>query len=246
MNTKSEWQSVHQQLMADERRRLQPPTAEEMLAYTRGELTAEEEASIQERLACYPELARTLTAEFPSEGAEPGEADYLSDEEYAVHWKRLQARMRPAAKEGRVVQFPRWIAGIAAAIAIATSVAWWQATIKLAQPRIVGDQQVLYPDGRRGAQQTVALTGSGESVLLAVPLIGQHDFANYRLELVETRTKRTLWKSGPLGPPPDETFAIVVPRRFLQPGVYQIAVYGVSGATEEPLATYSFRAPARP
>src|ERR1051325_10204358 len=65
MITKTEWQGLHQQLMADERKRMgDPPTAEEVLAYMSGELSAEEEERIRERLVCYPELVRTLTAPF--------------------------------------------------------------------------------------------------------------------------------------------------------------------------------------
>jgi len=247
MITKSDWQSVKQELMADERRRLEPPTAEEALAYTRGELSAEEEARIQERLVCYPELVRTLTAEFPAEGAEPGDPDYVTDAEFTMHWEAMKKRMSPAPREGRVLQFWRWTAAVAATIAIVLGGSLWQATIRMAQPRVVWDQQVLYPDGRRGGgQDAVLLTGQGESVLLAVPLIGQRDYTRYRLEIVDAGSARAVWSSGPLAPRDDETFVILVPRRFFEPGLYQVAVYGITGAAEERLATYSVRVPVRP
>jgi hypothetical protein len=246
MITKSDWQSANQQLMADERRRLEPPTAEEMLAYMRGELSEEEEKRIQERLACHPELVRTLTAEFP-EAAQPGDPDYVTDAEYAGHWKALQARIKRAPKEARVLQFWRWSAGVAAGLAVVASAAWWQATDKISQPRVVTEQWVLSPDGRRGGgAKVVTLTGRGESVLLTVPLIGPQDYTRYRLELIEARTKRAVWKSGALEPADDDTFVILAPRRFFDPGVYQVEVYGINGATEEPLATYSLLVPRRP
>jgi hypothetical protein len=243
MITKSDWQTVHRQLLADDRLKVgPPPTAEEMLAYTRGELSPEDQARVRERLISYPELLRTLTAEFPAEGAEPSDPDYLSDEEYAVHWASLQKRMPRAAAGGRVLQFWRWTAGVAAAIALILGGALWQAIHRIAQPRVVADQQVLFPDGRRGGGEAVTpLTGHGDSALLVIPLSGPHDYQRYRLELIDAESRRTLWRSAILAPPENDTFAILVPRAFLHPGICRIAVYGISGATEERLATSSFR-----
>src|SRR3712207_3458883 len=102
MITKTDWRTVNEQLMNDHRPRLDPPTADEMLAYTRGELSAEDEQRLQERLVRHPDLVRTLTAPFPTEGAKPGDPDYVSDEEYPAHWRALHARMQgmPAVQVG--------------------------------------------------------------------------------------------------------------------------------------------------
>src|SRR3954447_15685824 len=92
MTTKSEFSAANRDLVSENRATNgEPPTAEEVLAYTRGELTPEEEARIRERLIAYPDLVRTLTTPFP-EPAEPGHPDYLSDHEFARHWKALQKR----------------------------------------------------------------------------------------------------------------------------------------------------------
>src|SRR5436309_6784429 len=92
MTTKSELSAANRDLIAEKRASLgDPPSAEEMLAYTRGELAPGEEARIRELLIAYPDLARTLTAPFP-EGAEPDHPDYLSEHEFARHWKALQKR----------------------------------------------------------------------------------------------------------------------------------------------------------
>src|ERR1051325_5668871 len=57
MTTKSEWQAVNRQLRADQQKRLgEPPAAEELLAYTRGELPAEGGARGREWLAPGPAL----------------------------------------------------------------------------------------------------------------------------------------------------------------------------------------------
>src|SRR5260370_31105605 len=88
---KSDWQAASRELMAEARARLgPPPTAEEMLAYTRGELSEKEEARVRELLVCYPELARSLPEPFPSEGALPGDSDFLTDAEVANHWASVQ------------------------------------------------------------------------------------------------------------------------------------------------------------
>src|SRR5688572_17069965 len=115
MNTKSDWDAVRQQLMADERRRVElPPTSEEMLAYTRGELSAEEEERMRERLVCYPELVRTLTEAFPDEDPRPGDAGYVSDEEMTRRWAEIQSRVRHNPPTGgRVLQFTRAFAALA-------------------------------------------------------------------------------------------------------------------------------------
>ena len=63
----------------------EPPTSDEMLAYITGELSAEEEADFRSRVIHYPELMRTLVAQFP-EPAAPGDDDYLSDAEFSRHW----------------------------------------------------------------------------------------------------------------------------------------------------------------
>ena len=243
MITKTEWQSVHHQRMGDERRGMEPPTAEEMFAYTRGELSAEQETHVRERLVCYPELVRTLTAEFPTEGAERGDPDFMPDDEFAKHWASLQKRMRPHASEGgRVVQLWRFTAAIAAAIAVALGTMLWQVSHKPAEPRVVWEEQVLLPDGHRGpADAGPVLSPQGESVLLVVSLIGQRNFQQYRLGLIDGASDRVLWNSGVLASRDAESIAILVPRSFLKPGRYQIAVYGITGPTAEPVGTYSLR-----
>ncbi|HEX2121291.1 MAG TPA: hypothetical protein VHL59_06585, partial [Thermoanaerobaculia bacterium] len=154
MITKTEWQTVTRQLMADDRRRFdEPPTAEEMLAYTRGELTPEQEARVRERLVCHPDLVRTLTAPFPAEGAEPGEPDFLPDEELAQHWTAMQTRMRGArpVEGARVLQFWRISAALAAMLALVFGALLWQARLRVSEPRVVWEEQMLFPDdGRRG------------------------------------------------------------------------------------------------
>jgi hypothetical protein len=246
MITKSDWQSVHQQLVAEQRQKFgEPPTAEEALAYSRGELSPDEEAHMRERLLSHPELLRTLAAEFPAEGAEPGDSDYMTDGELAIHWNSLQKRRSARGERGRVVQFWRISTALAAAIALALGVMLWQSTQRVAQPSVVWEQQVLFPDGHRGGGSApTELAARGDTVLLVIPLISEGTHSQYRIEINGAGNGRTVWNSGPLAPREDQTFSILVPRRFLEPGDYQVVMIGISGAAEERLATYSLRVPA--
>jgi hypothetical protein len=223
-----------------------------VLAYTRGELPPEEEASVRERLLCHPDLVRTLTEPFPAEGAKRGDPDYLTDAEYEFHWAAMQTKMQkrvppaPAivSAPGRVLHFWRFATAIAATLVVVLGASLWQANQKLAEPRVVSEQQVLFPDGRRGGgSEAATLSAQGESVLLVVPVIGQNEYQQYRLELVNAASRSTIWKSEPLALRDDETFTLLVSRRFFRPGTYEVVVSGITGATEERVATYSLRVP---
>jgi hypothetical protein len=242
MTTKSEWQTVNQALMADDRRRLgEPPAAEEVLAYMRGELSAEEAARVRERLVCYPDLVRTLTGSFPVEGAQPGDEDYLSDREFASHWAALERRM----KRGRVVQFWPVFGAIAATLAIVFGGLFWQTRKELMTPRVM-DAVLLMRDGQRGpgGEAATTLTGRGEFVPLIVSTSDQTSFEQFRLEIVDaTKPQQALWSSPVLARSRDDLLAIVVPRKYLKPGKVQVILYGVSGARDEPVASYTLRVP---
>jgi hypothetical protein len=247
MNTKSDWRTVNEQLMNDDRRKLEPPTAEEMLAYTRGELSPEDEQRVRERLVCYPDLVRTLTEPFPDEGAEPGDRDYIPDEEYASHWDALQPRLRRSKRstQGRRLQFWRTSAALAAALAVALGLGWWLSLPGAASPRIVEQTESLMPDGRRGGSGTTGLVQKrGDSSLLVVPLINPRDYVEYRLELIRVKNNRTLWRSGVTRPRQDGPYAgfsVLIPNEIVDRGEYRIVVHGVAGKTERPVASYPVR-----
>jgi hypothetical protein len=244
MTTKSELYEASRALMAEDRRRVgEPPTAEEVLALMRGELPAEEGAHIRERLVAYPDLVRTLTVPFPTEGAEPGDPDYMSDDEFAARWAALQRR-RQNPGGGRVLQFWRAFGAIAAALALVFGALFWQAKSELTKPRVLWEQE-LYPDGRRGGGETsTEVTADVESFLLVT---GDSAFEKYRVEIVDAASNvpQTLWKSDPITRRSDGALAIVVHRKLFQPGKYQLVLYGVSGARQEPLSTYTIRVPTR-
>jgi hypothetical protein len=238
MTTKSEFAAAL--MAADHQRRIEPPTAEEMLAYTRGELPPEEAARIRERLIAYPELVRTLTAQFP-EGAQPGHPDYLSDDEFAGRWAALQKR-RQHPEGGRVLQFWRAFGAIAATLALVFGAMLWRAQTELKNPHLLV-QQVLMPDGQRGGgDAATAVTAQGEFFLL-VPFVGESAAESFRADIVAVNSGKAIWTSNAVRRNPDDSVMIVVPRRFFRSGRYQVRLYEINGARQEPLSTYTIRVP---
>src|SRR4051794_16785158 len=245
MITKSELSDVNGKVMAENRTTNgEPPTAEEVLAYTRGELAPEEEARIRERLIAYPDLVRTLTMPFP-EGAEPGHPDYLSDHEFARHWKALQKRRQ---RSNRGLQFWRSFSVIAATVAVALGAMLWRAETELKKPQAVWEQQELYSDSRRGVEgEPNKLTPNGESYLL-VPGLGSDLGADkLRVDILDMAVNppRTVWSSNAISRTSNGSLVIVLRRDSLKPGAYKLVVYGITGARQDELSTFTLRVPAR-
>jgi len=244
MTTKSELSAANRDLIAESRPAIgEPPTAEKALAYLKGELAPDEEARIREQLIAYPDLLRTLTAPFP-EPADPDHPDYLSDHEFARHWKALQKR-RHHSEDGR--QFWRAFGAIAAALAVVLGGLLWRAEMQLKQPVAVWEQQDLYPDGQRGiGERPNTLTPHGDSYLLVPSLSPDLAVDKLRAEIVDANNpSRTVWSGKALSRTSDGSLVIVVPREFLKAGTYRLVVYGITGERQEPLSSYTLRLPAR-
>lgn len=217
MSTKSDWQHVSQQLMADQRERLgDPPTSDELLAYMRGELSEAEEERIRDLLVCYPELARSLAEPFPE---------------------------KPRFFTVYAVPLYRSVAAVAAAVALLFAFMLWRNDRNVTDPRVSWKAVTLMPDGSRGVEQPIILEPDTD-YLLAPAILDQRQFAEYRVDLVHTGVKpeRVVW-SGTRERREDDTFVVDVQRSYLKPGRYQLVVYGVEGTRREQLARYSIRVP---
>jgi hypothetical protein len=258
MTSSSELQAIRQKMIEEGRATLgEPPTGEEMLAYTRGELSPDEEERVRELLVCYPELARTLTEAFP-EPAEPGDPDYLPDEELARHWASLQKRAhRPVTPEpaGQVVPFrrPLWTA-LAAALALVFAASFFyeyakvrQLTAERGRPVAVASQEPvqLYPDtSRGGATPPTILAPEGQPSVLLVPMNYGQEFPRYRLELLDS-AKQPVWKTDLAHHPDQDAFTVTIPAAFLKRGRYRLVVSGLDGARVEEQASYGLSVPGR-
>jgi hypothetical protein len=237
MITKADWLAILGDLTAEDREKLgTPPTAEELLAFERGELSPEETERIRRLLVAYPALAHAVAQPFP------GEDERLPDEEMDRRWAELRGRIREPRKPGRVLVFWR---ALAAGLAIALVGVAWQAHRERAMPFVVGDAQILEPDGRRGGgPEGVTLSPNGEWTLLTVPIIGSTGYDDYRLDIYAPEAEKPSWRSGALVRRSNDAFAILVPKPFLAaPGTYRIVLFGLRGSSEEQLATYSVRVP---
>jgi hypothetical protein len=261
MNDKKEWQEANRELIAEERRRLgDPPTVEEMLAYTRGELSEAEEERIQDLLVVYPELARMYCEPFPEE-PRPGDSDHVSEAQVAAGWNALQQRLRPRgdtpardeAQRGRVLSMRYVPTAVAAMVAVVFFGLFVQSEFRARhyarearQPHIPGAPQELVPDGNRGAGAPTLLSRDGEAYLLRPHLINQLKYPHYRLELHDAQGA-AIWTNAAAKPDDDdaETFQIVVPHAFLAEGEkYQLRIFGVDSETQHLLGTYDLGVPA--
>ncbi|HVG23184.1 MAG TPA: hypothetical protein VND45_03440 [Thermoanaerobaculia bacterium] len=246
MNTKSDWQAVHAQLLAERRRKLgDPPTVEEMMAYTRGELSRDEEERVRALLVSYPELLRAVTAEVPDDDAVPGDPYHLPDDVVSRQWNAFQERVRPdrTPEVGRVLPFWRASTAIAAALALTFGVLLWRAQARLDDPRVATvATHTLQPDGQRGGEQVPPTLHASQAdlFLLEILVLTEEEFPRYRIDITADGAARPMW-SNTTTRPDGETFTVVLQRTSLRPGTYKAAVYGIDGARSEPLATYAFR-----
>jgi hypothetical protein len=248
MITRTEWKPVHEAMTELDG---ELPTAEEMLAYRRGELPPAAEERVREQLVRYPELARAV-AQSSVDDPRPGDPDYLSEQELGVHWQSLQNRIHADRPEGgRVLQFWRISTAMAAMLAVLFGALLWKAQSELRQPvhAVVWERQDLRRGGTRGPSEDVVLrTPRNKEVLLVLPLMPQPQFAGYRLELVEVTgpKPRVVFDDTDVTATDSDTVEVLVqPERLEAGGRYEFVLYGVDGGREERLGTYSFRVPSR-
>jgi hypothetical protein len=255
MITKSELQAVYRDMIADDRHRLgDPPTVEELLAWERGDLSAEESARVRELLDAYPELARALATPFPTDDPRPGEPDFVTDEKLASQWAALRTNIGGAAPqhaaEARVLRFWRGAAlALAALLVLAFGAGLRQRQTnsrlmkELVEPRLRWEEQVLEPGGRRGGgSDAKVLSTAGDLFYLVGPIRDRSEFNQYRVEIVGREPQRLLWSSSPQRND-NETFAVIVPHAFMPAGDYDIVLKGINGAREEKVDTFPVRVP---
>ena len=218
----------------DRRRRMEPPTVEEMLAYRRGELSGEVEERVREQLICWPELLRALMTPYPDDGAA------LPSAVIERQWKAMRREI--SEPRGRVLSFRNALTAAAAALAVVFAGLFWQAKMERRRP-VALSQQMLLPDGQRGpGDGATTLAARGDAYLLTPTLLSEQRFEAYRFDLVDG-SGSSRWSSGLVHRADDDTLAVLVPRAFLPPGRYKLILYGVSGQRQEQLETYSVRVP---
>jgi hypothetical protein len=245
MTNKSEWQEANRRLLAEQREKLgDPPTAEEMLAYSRGELSESEEERIRDLLVAYPDLARMYAAPFPEEG-EAG----VSDERVAAGFETLRQHLGTSAVPLRTPVRRYLPTTIAAALALLFFGLFVQAESRARNherghvPNVLGAPQELSPVNNRGPEKPTVLQKDGEAYLLKPQLISRVRYPHYSIELYDAAG--VIWTSHAAQAAEDNTFQIVIPHDFLRPGAtYQLRIFGVDGETRQHLGSYDVQAPA--
>ncbi|MDQ3281106.1 MAG: hypothetical protein M3Q69_06815 [Acidobacteriota bacterium] len=225
----SDVQATLDRLDAEDRARLGAlPTAEEIVAYTRGELSGAEEERIREWIVCEPELARAVALEYPAD-----DTAAVSEHEVASHWRAFQKDLpgeRPAARGLRFYQAAT--VAMAAMLVLAFGALLRQQR-QITAPRVITDQTVLYGDTPRGPAGDVpsfARTGGTHLLIIAgVP----DDVETYRVEI--RQGARVVWQSSTIGrADADGSITVSVPDAFLEPGSYRVAASRVPATTNDP------------
>jgi hypothetical protein len=249
MTDRREWDAAAEEFIARERERLGgPPTADQIAAYARGELSDHDAANVRALLVVHPEAAEALTRH-----VELDMEDVLSDDEMARDWASLQRRIAAEAVPDAVRLRPSYVSRtmpIAAMIAIAALGALLlhsRMTVRrLAEerdrPRIHVRHELLPAEHARGAATPVPypLSREGGDYLLALLLYDDVD-GLLRLDIVNTQgtRPRTIWSSR-VSSEPDHTIDLSVPRAFLDPDTtYRLDLYRLGA--DRPVATYFVR-----
>jgi hypothetical protein len=246
MTTKSDWQAVGHNMTAGQGRQPgDPPTTEEMLAHSRGELSEADAQRVQQWLDANPDMARALTQPFPEDDAKPGDPDYLSEEELSRRWLALQKEIRPA---GNVRRFP-WITALAAAVALVFAGLYVFEVQRTRTPELFTIGQELEPVGHRRGRasgaRTLDVTQRRNDIALKLTKPAQYSW--YRIEIWPAAgdPQDPLWASEPTQPRAGQ-LEMILPDRFLRPGVYSIKVLGLDERPNAELVDqYLVRVPAR-
>lgn len=221
-----------------------PPTAAEMLAWSRGELPADQARRIEERLAAFPELAAVYSDPFPADDAQPDDPHYLSPDQVGARWSAFKREVH--RDEPRVVRFPQILNAVAAVLILVLGGLLWQSQMKvrkleneLSTPR-TPREYFLPVDGYRGRAPAGPPLERGDAKLAFAFTNGPY-YETYEARIVDMKRGRTLWTKSGIQPNEAGEFEILLLDRFLQPGEYRIELYGTAGGKRSRLATYTFR-----
>jgi hypothetical protein len=246
MISKEDWKSAFDEMIAEGRRRLEPPTVEEVEKLFNGKLGEAEADRVRNLLTYYPEMARAMTMPFPedAEGA-------MTDEEIAAGLadirRKVQLPPSPAARVPRRRRIPSRTLAMAASVAVAVGlggVAVWR--LQRAQP--AGVIKVLYADGERGGvhrgpqeQPPIELETKTDYILKPV-FRPSHAYREYRLELFDLNaaTARPVWHRSGVERQADGSYQVELSTEDFPPGRYRLVLYGVDDAPV-PLAVYTIR-----
>ncbi|HEX9982264.1 MAG TPA: hypothetical protein VGF69_03290 [Thermoanaerobaculia bacterium] len=243
MTTPNDWDAALDAAIAAERERLGgPPSPEEVVAYTRGELSEPDRARVRALLVYYPELSELLD-EVPSEAARStppaviaGETTLAAPTPIVRGWLRSSLSIAATA-----VLIP--------ALTVALVASRWQLSQQIragAEPYVHQTRHQLDAFRTRGGARPYPLPAGETHYLLVAPLPGAAEYPAYRLTITDVtgRTPKIVWTSEGVQPI-RKAFELSVPARFLRPGQYRLEIHGPPGAPAAPVDSFLFTMPER-
>lgn len=235
----NDWERARLDLATRGRERAgDPPTPEEIVAYSRGELAPNEEERVREALSYYPELAKMLS-EADDDEYEP----MLSRAELATDWRKVQQRLprtsEPVVPPSRSWQ---WAAAASLALAVVLGVLYMDELREQRRPRQHLERVILLehtPRGTDAPPQALELQPSTEYIVLTLTLLDEAPAGPFSVEMRDTSTipPSVVWRSA-VTRGRDGTFSIGMPRSFLTAREFQVDLY--ASGKDKPVATYAF------
>lgn len=239
MISKSDWQTVYDEILEEGRERLPPPTVDEMEALQEGRLSEAEADRVREQLSYYPELVRVMTEPVPADAE-----GLITDEEVAAGLAALKERVRRERVPhpiGSRWSVPRVLARAAGVVLLAGGVLVAYRTLN----RFDGTPVMLSADGQlsgsRGEQTPHQLSTETDYVLRPA-FRPEHAYRSYQLELLDLSADvpRSIETWADVERAADGSFPVELSTKGFAEGRYQLVLYGVDDQPVR-LASYTIR-----
>ncbi len=228
------------------------PTPQELAAYHAGELPPEAESRLLDHLAVCRDCSDLLLGLSGFADLKPPEGvPELTDKQVEEDWQELRSRMREEAplplppRTAEVVPirsvarperiYPVWLPVAASLLAvIGLSFGLYQSAQAgtLSKPRVV--REISNADVERGeTAPRISARNGGVIVLQPGP---ERDYPDYEAEILLGREVLERFPVGPI----DGSVSILIPP--LEPGSYDIRLYGIEGGKKELSSNFLFEA----
>lgn len=227
------------------------PNPERLAAYHAGDLPLEEAERLQDHLVTCRECAGLLL-----------DLDRLADPEFGAEaipeevqedlWRRVVADIRKEEPAPVVVPIRRpahrWPQTLAAALLAAViGLSLWVVSLRqtvhdLSRPQLNAPVLDLYSGSVRSETKAPIPSVPPDVEVFTVVLnpAGQRRHDRYRVEIVR-KDGGVVWSGEGLEPNSFGSFSLTLSRRLLNPGEYQIRLFGRSGGAEQRIEDYGLR-----
>ncbi|PYQ27529.1 MAG: hypothetical protein DMF56_19295 [Acidobacteria bacterium] len=262
MNDSSGWKDAYRDVIAEGRKRLDPPTVDEVEALFENKLPEAEAERVRKLLAYYPEMARAMIEPFPADTAGVLTAEELAADLAAIRRKTgitPAATQTPAATPAaaptpvpKPLPFPKRLprpafavaAGLIVVLAIGAIVA---GLFKSGPAASIAVTRKVYPTdiGARGGASAPPpiLLEQDRDYRLELVFTPDREYREYRLVFLDlgSAPARSLWSRDHEHPEQPGVYAVPLSTKKLPPGLYELVLYGLDDGEAEHLATFAIR-----